>query len=549
MKTKKMNLRMLALSIIALVSLANATGQTLTKTFTVKFDPKDFTVEQIGTERKCEIFSNLNFGHGELGEPDLPHVTYNILLPDNYRVHSFTYSVGNDTCRINRIYFYPTAEAFLNNTPDTLTVDSIPLYPTPLTVSGPGPHPDAPQYPLETFPTKIEHVGARKLDDYRLEKFRICPFTYYAAEQKLVLSTYFNLTVSIIPYNNEKPSHTGIQDERIKEITYNLEDFGKGTENWMPNSTESDKGEILDYTPSIIGSVWSYTDFNGVKEITKEEEVIYYHSFTRYTVTDDPIMFNGETYYPLMEYQTCEYQPEEAVLVAYLRQDKDKIYKYTAADNSEVLLYDFSLNSGETVRISEQNIPIKIGEKNTIKSVDNIDFEKYSMIYWIKDDSINWEGNITSNEWIRYIGGVRDFLEEYKYNGSIYVTTTVGYGRMLNYYRSGDGKVVYKNGLKFWNWTYDDFMEDDCAIPNKIEDLIKEKKPAIIQTSSSTLLCTAPNAVKLEVYTMDAIKVGEARFVDGKAAVKVGQTPAIYLYIVTYPDGRRESGKAMVSEE
>jgi len=31
--------------------------------------------------------------------------------------------------------------------------------------------------------------------------------------------------------------------------------------------------------------------------------------------------------------------------------------------------------------------------------------------------------------------------------------------------------------------------------------------------------------------------------------VKVGQTPAIYLYIVTYPDGRRESGKAMVSEE
>ena len=70
-----------------------------------------------------------------------------------------------------------------------------------------------------------------------------------------------------------------------------------------------------------------------------------------------------------------------------------------------------------------------------------------------------------------------------------------------------------------------------------------------ISSFSSTLLCTAPDAVKLEVYTMDAIKVGEARFVDGEATVKVGQAPAMYLYIVTYPDGRRESGKAMISEE
>jgi len=70
-----------------------------------------------------------------------------------------------------------------------------------------------------------------------------------------------------------------------------------------------------------------------------------------------------------------------------------------------------------------------------------------------------------------------------------------------------------------------------------------------ISSFSSTLLCTAPDAVKLEVYTMDAIKVGEARFVNGEATVKVGEVPAMYLYIVTYPDGRRESGKARVSEE
>ena len=58
---------------------------------------------------------------------------------------------------------------------------------------------------------------------------------------------------------------------------------------------------------------------------------------------------------------------------------------------------------------------------------------------------------------------------------------------------------------------------------------------------------TAPNATKLEIYTMDAIKVGEAAFSNGQAVVKVGKNPAMYLYIVTYPDGHRESGKAVVN--
>ena len=67
-----------------------------------------------------------------------------------------------------------------------------------------------------------------------------------------------------------------------------------------------------------------------------------------------------------------------------------------------------------------------------------------------------------------------------------------------------------------------------------------------MSANGSSLLCTSPTAVKLEIYTMDAVKVGEARFTHGEAAVRVGKTPATYLYIVTYPDGRRESGKVMM---
>ncbi|MBR3897578.1 MAG: hypothetical protein IKJ42_11335, partial [Bacteroidaceae bacterium] len=67
-----------------------------------------------------------------------------------------------------------------------------------------------------------------------------------------------------------------------------------------------------------------------------------------------------------------------------------------------------------------------------------------------------------------------------------------------------------------------------------------------IQVNGSTISCTSPTATKLEIYTMDAVKVGEATFASGEATVKVGKTPATYLYIVTYPNGRRESGKVAV---
>ena len=70
-----------------------------------------------------------------------------------------------------------------------------------------------------------------------------------------------------------------------------------------------------------------------------------------------------------------------------------------------------------------------------------------------------------------------------------------------------------------------------------------------IAISNSTIHCTAPDTTKLEVYTMDAVKVGEARFVGGKASVKVANTSTVYLYIVTYPDGRRESGKIALQQQ
>ena len=316
MITRTICQKVFALSAIVVTNFTLLNAQVLTKTFVFNFYAEDFRVEQITSERECEIFPKFDYSFGELGEPSLPHLSYKILLPDNYDIDNFTYSVGTDTCRFNRVFFYPTADDFIDDNPDTLTVDSILLCPTPMPVSGPGPHPEIPSYPLKTFPAKVQYVGGNGWDGYQLEVFEICPFTYYAIDQKLVLSTDFELTISITPNNQEPPFHRGDADELVKSEIHNPEDFGKGAENWMANS------------------------------------------------------------------------------------------------------------------IGKNPIP------------------PYSKVY--------------------------------------------------------------------------------CP--------------------SSIIFCSSTTATKLEIYTMDAVKVGEAAFTNGEATVKVGKTPATYLYIVTYPNGRRESGKVVIGK-
>ena len=85
----------------------------------------------------------------------------------------------------------------------------------------------------------------------------------------------------------------------------------------------------------------------------------------------------------------------------------------------------------------------------------------------------------------------------------------------------------------------------DVAYHPTLVEKMKEETFSITVVSS-TLLCTSPTAAKLEVYTLDAVKVGEAIFANGEAKVQVSKTHAAYLYIVTYSDGHRESGKVMV---
>ena len=322
MKREYVNCLLLSFAFL-LAGIVDSTAQKYCKTLVFEYSSERFPITQVGEEQECliEDITTQSYTYGELGEPYIPYLRYSIVLPDNYKISDFTYSWGNDTCKMDRIFSYPTRESLANNSPDTLVTDSIILYPVPIPIVGSGPILESPDYPLTTYPAKAWHtVTNSMIDNYKIDYFYICPFTYYAEERKLILKESIEVTVTIEPSNKGETSHRGNRDEYIKDIVCNPDDLGKGLEGWTSVSVN--------------------------------------------------------------------------------------------------------------------------------------------------------------------------------------------------------------------------IIEADSRNPSKR-----------IAISNSTFHCTAPDAIKLEVYTMDAVKVGEARFVNGEATVRVGCTPALYLYVVTYPDGHRESGKVVVNEK
>ena len=296
-----------------------------------------------------------------------------------------------------------------------------------------------------------------------------------------------------------------------------------------------------------VGSVWSYYEYHVEK-----------FSFFRYTVLDRPEVIDGHTYYPLVKFTTCEYIEGEEVAVYRIRQERDKVYirkedfekdtVFKVIDaifkekGNDYLFYDFSLNEGEKYCHLSYHTPISypliVHEVDTVQSANNV---------WLK--KMNFRSEIGEDTWLAGIGSLYDLMEPFTHS-----VVDCPCSRTLNYFCTADSSIVYRNPrTNVFTGSYDNFYdkynhfkEDDCALnPSNIGE-VADASPFLIQANGERILCTSPTAVKLEVYTMDAIKVGEAAFANGEASVKVGKAPATYLYIVTYPNGRRESGKVAV---
>ncbi len=445
-----------------------------------------------------------NIGSNDF-EPARPYTSVKFLLPDQEVLEEFSFQIQDSIVMENIKLASPPPLIICS---DNKTIENSSIYKNGY---------ETKYYPLDVTVNEYDYDG------YKYIGVLYTPIAYNAVTRTLSLAKKIRIIAKTRPTEKWNYHYFSMED--------NIERLGKMYGVTNPEAVWNQKA-----TPSIVGSVWSYVYYWTT--IDGQED----YNFFRYEVLNEPKEIGKYTYYPMVKYTTEQYLPAKEDMRVYLREEGARIFQYLEDEQKDTMLYNFALNQSCP---ECREFQVVNGEALGILEFDKVTTEDNLPFRTITIGAYNGKNRNSRHEWIDGIGNIRDFFAEYTPNAPSPDYTK---GSLLNYYRSGDGRVIYKNPYKKKDG-YTDFKKDDKAIPNGIERIIRNKSHGIIHTTSSSLFCTAPDAVKLEVYTMDAIKVGEARFVDGKAAVKVGEAPAMYLYIVTYPDGRRESGKARVSEE
>ena len=300
-----------------------------------------------------------------------------------------------------------------------------------------------------------------------------------------------------------------------------------------------------------ITKTWSYVSFDRTNT-DENGNFIESNDYNRYTsITTLRENVGRMTYYKLVNHKTCEYDQEKNAKTYRIRYEGKRIYllkedtpDYKEAgiilkeEGDDYVLYDFGLEVGDEyckMFYHKDTVSVRVTEISSVTTTDGEARKAFKLSVgngWIID-GIGSTGNFIYP--VALLGVACDcgvVLNLYREESL--------FGYLQKEYRNPFGDIVAQSTA---------FKENDCALgADAVEQAVIKNNPIRVQASGNTLTCTAPNAIKLEVYTTEAMKVGETEFTNGTATVKVGKVPAAYLYIVTYPNGRRESGKVMVKE-
>ena len=461
-----------------------------TTTIRIEIDPSDFERQEVNGEIFLSGPHEYSYSfYGNDGDPALLSGYFKFLLPDQEKIKNVSFQITDSIAEEN------------------ITLGQI-VYRIGNIVSSP------PPYELKHYPFEMNFYEWKD-SGYRLATIGFLPFSYDAVTKTIYWAKNIVFT---------------IETERVEQWEYNTwVNFDNLPHDLVNPEVFWEKKKI----PSIVGAVWSYVNFHTTD--SGEE----YYDFYRYTVLDEPRVIGENTYYPMVRYTTCEYSPQEQSIHAYLREEGCRIYQYLEQEEKDTMLYDFGLG------VQPENCLFQVVDGDTLYLTQTSNIRTAEDNNTFRLMMIRCPGKYNNlHEWIDGIGNIRDYFAKYDSNDPY---NPIPQETLLNYYRSGDGEVVYKNPFTVKKGYYTDYKPNDCALgAEAIEETLQEKSTVHLQTIGSTLFCTSPTAVKVEVFTIDAVKVGEASFFNGEAMVKVNKAPSTYLYIVTYPDGRRESGKVVV---
>ena len=308
-----------------------AIAQTYERTFSFKFVKENMTVTEnengcfVKPDRLVHLWSYNDDEH----KPALPYIRYEILLPDNFQVKSFSFLSKEEE-------EYPRAI--------TLGTNSLPMP----TEEGTDNEEGSSLYPLITYPAEVLLFEESIMDGYRIAFFLINPFTYYAESRKLWLTTNMNLRIIVEPVDkDEEVGHVGTMKDIVKNSVYNPEDMDAGTENWTIYNEEQSSTTQKTTEFSITGTKW-YSNFHYENFIFGNSK--YSNTTICYSIGEDTIC-NGEIWKSF--YQNDVYQ-------GAIREKNGQVWFFPNEENIyglrkdvPTLLHDFSLQVGDVIYESD----------------------------------------------------------------------------------------------------------------------------------------------------------------------------------------------------
>jgi hypothetical protein len=196
------------------------------------------------------------------------------------------------------------------------------------------------------------------------------------------------------------------------------------------------QGQEYSYVPYVKGgSIWNYCTIDE----SASDSMYWWYNYERYTITEDTVCI-GDNCYNKMFYGCPQNQ---SYYGAFREQDK-KIYFVESGGSTEKVVYDFSLNIGDTFvchvdTFLIHDTPYIASHIIIVSNIDTIDIggslrKRFGF------------GLGIDNAWIEGIGNMQFLIDPYAYIPE--------YQYKLNYKKEND-KIVY---LSTESW----FNENDC---------------------------------------------------------------------------------------
>ena len=345
------------------------------------------------------------------------------------------------------------------------------------------------------YAIKINFIGYETIDGTLRKKWKIIDDEYDYWNESVFIegigilgedTEILPFPLSPIPLNGSVPPRLTLQTTMSGDIIFDTGD----------NSTNPCLSGY-DYNPLVQeGKEWVYVNRNSTPENILR--------LTLYGTTE----IEGKKYLNCWQYSDCEFNEETSTIIAYLREEDNKVYarypnnSYEIDTEKEYCLYDFNIMYGEKYKspFGDENYEYPKVQTtyyhygNKLASVSTLLGEGYTLLMY---EGIGFEG----------------------------------FPLPFPLHKEFDWKLLYvkENGTimkeSYWNTQY----EDPCLLPGNVNLIYDDLDKIKLDYWQDNIVVFGEGDLKVGVYTLDGMKILESTGIDNVQLSTVELPIGIYI--------------------